>query len=245
MTGAAAQHWDQQVVLERLTRARMESYLRAAGGGLGPAFARYEWNVDVSAAFLGVVGSAEVVVRNALDAQLSAWARARHGEETWFDVLPLDVQGRATLTKARDRASGRGRRPESAGRVIAELPLGFWRYLVAVRYLTTLWVPALHAAFRDGPADLRARRRLVERHLDRLHFLRNRVAHHEPVHRRDLLADHRAALELVGWACPDSSAWLAARSTVEAAVERRPSRPGPQGRTRATGGGPACRSGSG
>jgi hypothetical protein len=112
---------------------------------------------------------------------------------------------------------------------VAELSLGFWRYLLSTHYLTSLWVPALHAAFPGGPADLRVRRRHVERHLDRLHFLRNRVAHHEPVHRRDLLADHRAAVELVGWVCPDSSAWLAARSTVEEAVGSRPPRPDPVG----------------
>ena len=35
--------------------------------------------------------------------------------------------------------------------MIAELSLGFWRYLVESRYFTALWVPATHAAFPTAP----------------------------------------------------------------------------------------------
>lgn len=123
------------------------------------------------------------------------------------------------------RGGARGRRctaRSSQNSLSLSLSLGFWRYLVSSRYLTSLWVPLLAAAFPQGPADLRTRRAAVELRLDRMLFVRNRVAHHEPVHRRDLLADLRAAVELVAWICPDSAAWLTATSRVAAVVAQRP-----------------------
>ncbi|WP_420612529.1 hypothetical protein [Candidatus Spongiisocius sp.] len=40
--------------------------------------------------------------------------------------------------------------------------------------------------------------------MQRLHFLRNRIAHHEPIYRRNLARDYRQLLEVVGWICSDS-----------------------------------------
>lgn len=51
---------------------------------------------------------------------------------------------------------------------MAELTLGFWRYLAASRYLTALWTPALYAAFPNGPADKRQAQRQVDQHLKNL-----------------------------------------------------------------------------
>lgn len=45
-----------------------------------------------------------------------------------------------------------------------------------------------------------------------LRKLRNRIAHHEPVLARDLAEDYRIILEVVGWICPDTSAWIAETS---------------------------------
>lgn len=84
------------------------------------------------------------------------------------------------------------------GKVIAELPVGFWRFLVESRYFTTLWIPANHAAFPGGPADARDRQRAVAGRLQQLTFVRNRAAHHEPIHKRDLIKDLRSATDLAG-----------------------------------------------
>lgn len=98
-----------------------------------------------------------------------------------------------------------------------------WRFLVASRYFTTLWIPALHRAFPDGRTDLRERRRAVERTLERLTFVRNRAAHHEPIHRRDLLRDGAEAVTLTAWISSDCAAWVAARSPISLAVRSKPS----------------------
>ena len=60
---------------------------------------------------------------------------------------------------------------------------GFWRYLSSSAHEKTLWVPYLHRAFPAGTqrGDLDAR-------IGRIHALRNRVAHHEPLVAQDVRA---------------------------------------------------------
>lgn len=195
-----------------ITRDRLSSYLTAASGDLGRALALYDWNTRASAAVLATSAMVEVIVRNTLDASLQRWADQRRAGRDWLDAAPLAAQGEADVIKARERATRRGRASEVHGKVVAELSFGFWRYLLASRYLTALWIPGAHAAFPNGPADLRVRREQVERRLHNLMIVRNRAAHHEPIHRRDLARDFRDGVTVAGWVHPQGAVWLRARS---------------------------------
>lgn len=204
-----------------LTGERLSSYTRRCRD-VRSAVRLYEWNMRANAAVLETTGIVEVVVRNAMDRQLRARAD-RRGEGSWLDTAPLDRQGRLDLAKARARATRNGRRPEVHGRVVAELSFGFWRYLVETRYLTALWTPALHQAFPHGPADVLTRQREVRTRLQQLHFVRNRAAHHEPIHQRDLRRDHDYAIELLGWIHPSAATWAASVVSLPAVLDGRPS----------------------
>jgi hypothetical protein len=207
--------------LERLiTPARLGSYVARTSTATG-ALRLYEWNMRASASVMELTGVVEVVARNALDRELRAWA-ARRTSRSWFDEVALDSQGRADLGKARARASRGGRRAGTHGRVIAELSFGFWRYLVESRYHTSLWVPDLHRAFPHGPSDLRGRRNEVRRRMQQLHFVRNRAAHHEPIHARDLQRDHDYAVELLGWIHPTAAEWATDVTALSDVLRARP-----------------------
>ena len=219
--GGPESGWDDKILGDLLTSNRLRSYLRAGGGDLSAALRLYEWNADASGAVLVTTGMVEVIVRNAMDKALVAWAD-RRGKGDWFDHVTLDGQGQDKLNDARKRATAKGRRPEDHGKVVAELNLGFWRYLASRRYLTTLWTPALAAAFPHGPADPLQRLREVDRRLAAMLLVRNRAAHVEPIHRRDLAKDWREAVELASWVHPDGGAWVAARSTIPALAASRP-----------------------
>jgi len=160
----------------------------------------------VSGAELTAGAMVEVILRNRLDEQLAMWAARRPGR-SWLDLAALDGHGLEDIPKARSRASRGGRDVEVRGQVVSELSFGFWRYLVASRDLTSWWIPSLHAAFPLGHADLRQRRSNVEAALQKPLYVRNRAAHHEPIHRRNWMADVNAADELLGWTCQDSQLW--------------------------------------
>lgn len=204
-----------------LTPDRLRSFTEGRQR-LADALRLYEWNMRAASSLMELTGMVEVISRNALDRELTKWAAERRPGQTWFDAVPLDAQGRADLAKARTRATRGGRRPEVHGRVIAELTFGFWRYLVESKYLTTLWTPALHRAFPHGHSDLLTRQRQVRQHFQQLHFVRNRAAHHEPIHERDLGRDHRFAVELLQWVAPEAGHWAARVSDLPAVLDARP-----------------------
>lgn len=212
--------WSIEVIRDLVTTERLRSYLVGCGQDLALALELYEWNLDASAAVMQTTAMVEVIVRNALDAQLVAWAHSRAAE--WPDIVPLDARGRSDLARAVDRATHYERLPRIHGKVLAELNFGFWRYLTARRYHSSLWVPSLHRAFPSGDPDIRRRRREVERHLSDLMLVRNRAAHHEPIHRRNLLADLAAAIEVVTWIHPDAGRWIKETSMIPASVSAKP-----------------------
>ena len=151
---------------------------------------------------------------------MARWAHVR-GRDDWLRTAPLDGRARDDIAQARNRA-GRGQRSVTHGHVVAELNLGFWRYLVSKRYLTSLWIPALQYAFPGHAGNARTVQREVETHVSQLLYLRNRSAHHEPIHRRDLHRDLDMALALVGYVHPAAREWLSATETLSALLLQRP-----------------------
>lgn len=216
-----------QVVAHRLTQDRLASYLQATGGNLGSAIDLYDWNTLAAGALHEDLGRLEVLFRNAMDDALVRLGSAEGWPRAWYRQGHLfgreSSQTREVISNARRRATRPGQ-PEAHGRVIAELGFGFWRYLCSPRYLTSLWVPALASAFarHPSPNDPHRIRADVEDRIQRLHYLRNRIAHHEPIHRRVLACDHRQLLEVVGWICSDSRSWVAARSRTPAVLASPP-----------------------
>jgi hypothetical protein len=83
-------------------------------------------------------------------------------------------------------------------------------------------MPALYKAFPHGDADPLSRQRAVAHLMRKMQFVRNRVAHHEPIHRRDLLDDFAAACSLTAWISPHTSAWLRSLSTLRDVVAAKP-----------------------
>ena len=217
------------VIRDRLGVDRLGSYLEDCHDDLDRALDLYAWNGQIAAAFLEDLGRLEVVLRNRFDEALTALVSSSGQQHPWFDHKQLFSglhvnRTRDDLAKAKMRATKNGKLPVDQGTVIAELGFGFWRFLCAARHHTTMWVPALAAQFPNHPRrDIAALIRAdVESRMDRLHFLRNRVAHHEPIHRRALTNDAAMIFELAHWMCPDTHAWMVGLSRIPDVLASRP-----------------------
>jgi hypothetical protein len=220
---------DAAIIERRLTPARLHSYRVVCGGDRSAALALYDWNTQLSGALHEVLGMFEVVFRNALDRELRRLNRTKGRSSPWYqatDLFPGRQGQRAAdeVRSARQRATRWWARPEEPGKVIAELNFGFWRFLCARHYLTSMWVPALAHAFPGHPAGERPDRVRsdVESRVQRLHFVRNRVAHHEPLHERDIGSDYADLLVVCGWICSESRRWIDATSRVRDVLAKRP-----------------------
>lgn len=228
-SAAQATRIDYNIVAERLTGDRLGSYLSASCGNLEAAITLYDWNVAAASAMYADLARLEVVFRNAVDQALGRLAAARGWHQPWYQQLHL-FRGqkakrlRESVDAAIDRGTPKGESRPVHGKVISELSFGFWRYLCRPTFATSVWVPALAAAFPEHPeaSDPHRVRAGVEDRVQRLHFLRNRIAHHEPIHERNLQRDRRELLELVSWICPHCCAWVVANSSSEQVLDARP-----------------------
>jgi hypothetical protein len=204
------------VLRASVSQDRLEPYLAACSGDQVAATRLYAWNIQVSAAFHAPLGCLEVACRNAMHCQLSAL----FGREDWWDATELRLHQTAQrIANDARREILRRRGSITPARMVAELPFGFWVSLLGsgTDYENRLWRPALHRAF----PGYRGRRAVLHQELDACRLLRNRIAHHSPVYRRDLGADHVRILRLLGYVSWEYSDWVLTHDRVPAVLAAR------------------------
>lgn len=181
----------------------------------------YAWNAQISGALLTPLHICEVVVRNAVAAALeivygSQWPWAAGFERS----LPNPQGG---YSPRQDLISARHNK-HSTGKVIPELKFVFWQKMFTQRHDARLWLPHLHTVLpnMDVTKTLTDRRKMIYDDLEQLRFLRNRIAHHEPIFTRVLNEDYRKIVELVRFRCAVTAIWLEQNQTVEQIITAKP-----------------------
>jgi len=204
---------------------RLVGYVAAAGDDEIRALDLYLWNMSVSAACFEDLCLLEVTLRNACHVQLRTWHAAKGHATPWYFTTELEPRHMADIARARERVQ-QGRNEQTEGRVVSELMLGFWRLLHAKAYEHTLWRDVLRFAYPHQPVADRAQ---VYDRLDHVNTLRNRIAHHEPIHRStvgrtslDLAAIHTELQDVLKWIDKDLYAWLLTESRVPALLTIKP-----------------------
>jgi hypothetical protein len=204
-----------------LGEARFRAYLEVADGQHKRAVALYEWNAEVSAAFLEVIYHLEVLMRNAIDRQFPATDLGAPLSvlvpDVWLcDPTLLTDESREKVNEAIARLQRNGKRP-TRGRVIASLSFGFWQALFSSVY-EELWRALLSGAFPNGSGK---RREVANLTGPVLHF-RNRIAHHEAIFSSDLGRQLARILELARLIDEDAEHYIASLSRVEQILRERP-----------------------
>lgn len=205
-------------VLSFLGKPRTRGYLEACGGDPDAALRLYRWNTQASGALWESLSHLEVVLRNVLAARLAARHLAADRRGSWLDdpAGELDRRAHRDIKAARTRARAKGK-PASDAQVLAELPFGFWRFLLAKRY-TALW-PDLVSGFPNAPDRART---TIEQPVSRLHHFRNRVAHHERVWNQPLKDRYSDLVFLLGCVNEDLAEWVTAGCRVDTVLDACP-----------------------
>lgn len=55
-----------------------------------------------------------------------------------------------------------------------------------------------------------------------LNYVRNRAAHHEPIHQHDLGKDLQFALDLAGWISPTAQRWVTLTTSLPSVIAEQP-----------------------
>lgn len=128
----------------------------------------------------------------------------RFEDDLWFfsDDPRILKEGERAKAEAVRRELGRRGKPETPGRIVAELGFGFWTSLFGSGYEQTLWPKLLKPVFPQATNRQRRRKALSVR-LNGIRRLRNRVFHHEPVYQLPNLPRlHGEIVETIGWSSP-------------------------------------------
>ena len=206
-------------LVQLLSQPRLAAYRVAAGGNVDDALRLYAWNLQAGAAFLESIHYLEVALRNTMADALMRWATTLPGvgSTPWYRAtqVPLTSNSRSKIAEAIRHAT-MGGRAETPGHVVAELSFGFWWSLLATEYNRGLWQPCLQHVFS------RARRGLLHSSLNEMRELRNRIAHHEPIHARNLLKDYETLLDAAGHISTRLPWWIDTTSRVASMLDQRP-----------------------
>lgn len=200
-------HWVEQT----LSKPRLLPYLKIMNGDLAGALSLYVINVRASAELFEWLALLEICLRNALVKALRGKDSNNVGDLFIVHWQDLTTESRDAYNKATKRLSDR-EKPVSFDMIISELPFGFWRYLLSATYESTLWTSHLRHAF---PSLKPRKRALVYVPIERLVYLRNRIAHHEPIFNRHLGQDLAQIQQIIGWISPEALAWARANLPCE------------------------------
>jgi hypothetical protein len=193
------------VSIERtVSRERLKRYLAATQQDTVKALELYERNVALGRSFIWI------------PAWTGGGRQKRYspcnGTRLQHALLVRSSSFSAVPQRQSESSKTPSRRECVAGKVISELMFGFWTDLAGHAYHWSLWVPHLAKAFPNA----RVHRRNVHRRLQSIRWLRNRIAHHEPIltSQNRVYAGHQEFITVADlnqcseWICLDTASWF-------------------------------------
>lgn len=235
-------------IAHTLHSARMATYLGSTHNDVARALDLYRWNLQLGAAFQEVLSVTEITLRNAVDQALRTWNAGRPRPEgeglhspLWLQdpARPLASLTRRTRDSARRQAeTARSARPQNHPRkfapithddILAQLTFGAFVKLLPTpdeeaptyRAREVLWNEALRTSFPHLASNDQQGIVLADR-VGRLHALRNRVSHLEPLLTVNVSARHTDVLRVIAAVSPATRDWCAGISRVKEINRRRP-----------------------
>ncbi|MBW3090722.1 Abi family protein [Bifidobacterium miconisargentati] len=217
------QHW--------FSTERMDTYVRSAKATGCDAVDLYVWNGRTSKALLEDIAHVEVLLRNFMSVRLAKAC----GHDDWYKD---DTRFRFNSSRTRrfensvdeiERQIRHAGKPVTPGRVIADMSLGSWCFLLSSRLEQTVW-KALRDPANGGMPNYPSRKRaMFESHVKMMRDLRNRLSHQEHIVLDNLDAENQYLDEQyanLDWIArtiePKAADWIRGQSRVPGLRKLRP-----------------------
>ena len=212
----------------------------------------YEWNLHQSAAFQESIMMMEVILRNAIDERLRPWNIAQSKNvhnpnatftDEWIEFPALPLHGliktgyanaekyARTARAVRHKSHPRKTAPISHDDLLSQLSFGTWPNLLphpdypsSNKPKLRLWEEAIVFAFPHAPSGTGGIKAMCGA-IKRLHSLRNRVAHGEPLLEVNVNARFGDILRVLASIDQDLADWCVDVSRVREVLKHRPTSP--------------------
>jgi hypothetical protein len=164
-----------------IAKEKLRQYLAASNNDRDLASAMFDLDGVVAAAFLEPIRLVELVLREAIHRRASDV----YGSRWMFNSEIIDGRSFEKVTRTLKRLGN----TTSSDKIVSDLNLGFWAGLfqrggpgvtdphVQIKHSSTLWIHALSDVFRGGSPSRKTAATLSPR----VSYLRNRIAHPEPI----------------------------------------------------------------
>lgn len=207
-----------------LSAARLTTYEQALKSvsplGVESVLELYLWNSMMGGALFFPMHVCEVAIRNAVSDALTAVYGANWPWDKNFE-RSLKKKSREILCDIRRSASS-----SATGKVIAEMSFSFWQQMFVVAHDVRIWEKQLHRVLPnlDTPLSLSGARQRVHDTLGEIRFLRNRIAHHEPIFQHKPEEIYQKIFWIVNARCPRTANWMHQNQQVSHLVQSCPIR---------------------
>lgn len=197
--------------IEWVSEARFRPFLEAVQDNEALAWELYEWNALMASTLSEVIHHVEVLVRNAMLAQL---ATVHPLEYPWNSDKAAAVMSTADRLRTR-----RKDQPVTSDDATANLNLGFWCQFVDPKSSENrnLWDDCLSRAFPNSRNQTS-----VSIAMEDLRELRNRCSHQDSLLKVNPRIELNKIMRLVGWIDPKAVEWISGISRVEKILEQKP-----------------------
>jgi len=199
---------------------RLGAYLGSAGHDHKRALALYIWNANLCGAFYLPLQATEIALRNSINNALVS----QYGQSWWAKRDPFwnfaDEPATSRLNQTFKRLTDMGK-AHTTPQIVASLSFGFWVHLLDSYYNVEIWSQELDNQFPNLPNTTQKRESLKTRAAKTLD-LRNRVFHHEPIHRMNISLEYSQVMELLSWICPSKRAWIKSNCAVPKLLRQKP-----------------------
>lgn len=189
-----------------LSAPRFATYLAEKNGDKEAALALYHWNLQLSSAFFVPLQICEVSVRNSIVTAIEGTYGANWPWERGFEISlrnpPRSYSPRRDLVGLRHLPT--------SGKIVAELKFVFWEKMFTHGHDSAIWNAHFRTAFpnADPNGTIQALRREGNNALFKIRDLRNRIAHHEPIFRRNIQEEYDRIKKVISWSNATAAHWV-------------------------------------
>lgn len=211
------EYQDSSEIRSSLSEDRFAPYLKSAGYSETYAFNLYLYNARLSKSFLYPLHVLEVSLRN----HISAIFCTEYGDD-W----PHNEGFRNNLTEESCAALDKGivrAKSRKTNDIVATLTFDFWSNLFRAEYDRAFWQTHMSVLLPNAKSSTR---KDFQKTVRDLNTFRNRIAHHEPIHKVDISTLHAQIIETISWICFETSQWVKHYSTVNQVMRTKPSKDG-------------------
>lgn len=203
-----------RAIAESLSTARFSPYRIAAGYDDDYAFKLYLYNARLAKSLLFPIHILEVVLRNKINSILSEkFSSDWHLDHNFNKILTAESFG--SLQKSMSKVQDRGIED-----VVAALSFDFWSNLFRPEYDRPIWQSGIKKLLINSEHT----RATFSKIIIEINRLRNRIAHHEPIHHMDVSGVHSKILTSISLMNVETGSWVKHFSTVNQTLRTKPTK---------------------